>query len=270
MSGNALELIIAVALKNLKIKLRNYQTYLYSLGFPILFTILFYFMFGTQDIGGGWVIFDFAIAGMLVYAASFGTINAASAFAYEKQKGTLIRLDTTPVGRDKIFIGTLLSEAVFLIIQLIIMFILGYAAMGLKWHDNNPLLLIVGFIIIFIFGLSTLGIGIIISAYAKSEDAATGIALMYVLPIIFLSGALSPFKSDIVYFFPPFWAWQIYKQVVVLGHNFWTGNMMLNDPYNEGLGFMNLPIWAGFLIILAVLFITLILGIKLFQRKTMT
>ncbi|MFX1296664.1 MAG: ABC transporter permease [Promethearchaeota archaeon] len=271
MIGNSFEMIIAITIKNLKIKLRNYQTYLYSLGLPILFTILFYFMFGTQDLGGGWVIFDTAIAGMLIYAASFGTINAASAFAYEKQKGTLIRLDTTPVGRGKIFIGTLLSEAVFLAIQLIIMFIIGYAAMGLRWHDYNIGLLFIGFLIVFVFGLSTLGIGIIISAYAKSEDAATGIALMYVLPIIFLSGALTPFESNIVYFFPPYWAFAIYKQVVVLGQNFWTTNVITNEPYTwPPVNYLNIPIWGGFLIIVAVLVFTLVIGIKLFQRKTLT
>ncbi|NVM30375.1 MAG: ABC transporter permease [Candidatus Helarchaeota archaeon] len=269
MSG--FEQIVAIAIKNLKIKLRNWHTYLYTLGFPIIFTILFFFMFGSQDIVGmpGWVVFDFAIAGMLVYAASFGTINAASAFSYEKHQGTLIRLDTTPVGRDNIFIGTLVSEAFLLIIQLIIMFILGYAVMGLKWHNNNMGLLLIGFLIMFIFGLSTLGLGIIISAYAKTEDAAVGIAMMYALPITFLSGAMVPFDSPIVYAFPPFYAFQIYKQVVLLGENFWTTNLMFNDPYNTGLGYTSIPLWGAFLIIIAFLAVTILIGILLFQRKTL-
>ena len=271
MIKTSLEMITAVAVKNLRIKLRNYQTYLYALGFPIMFTVLFYFMFGSQEMAPGWVIFDAAIAGMLIYAASFGTINAASAFAYEKHQGTLIRLDTTPVGRDKIFIGTLLSEAVFLVMQLIVMFIIGYAIMGLRWHEYNIGLLFVGFLIVFIFGLSTLGIGIIISAYAKTPDSATGLAIVYAIMIVFLSGALTPFESNIVYFFPPFWAFAIYKQVVILGQDFWTANVMTNDPYTwPPTNFLNIPIWAGFLIIVGVMLITLVIGIKLFQRKTLT
>ena len=229
-------------------------------------------MFGSQSIAGmpGWTVFDFAIAGMLIYAASFGTINAASAFSYEKHQGTLLRLDTTPIGRDKIFLGTLISEAVILIIQLLIMFILGYAVMGLRWYDYNVGLLFIGFLIMFIFGLSTLGLGIIISAYAKTEDAAVGIAMMYALPTTFMSGAMVPFESNIVYIFPPFYAFQIYKQVVILGENFWTTNLMYNDPYQTGLGYTNIPLWGAFLIIVAFLAATLILGIILFQRKTLT
>jgi ABC-type transport system involved in multi-copper enzyme maturation permease subunit len=234
--------------------------------------MLFYFMFGTQAVDGmpGWTVFDFAIAGMFVYAASFGTINAASAFSYEKHQGTLIRLDTTPVGRDKIFIGTLFSEAVVLIIQLVIMFFLGYGVLQLRWFNANIGLLLIGFLIMLIFGLSTVGLGIIISAYAKTEDAAVGIAMMYALPITFLSGAMVPFESVIVYFFPPFYAFQIYKQVVLYGENFWTTNLMYNDPYNTSLGYTNIPLWGALLLIIAFLGVTLFIGIKLFQRKTLT
>ena len=41
MSG--LEQIMAIAVKNLKLKFRNWHTYLYTLGFPIMFTLIFYF-----------------------------------------------------------------------------------------------------------------------------------------------------------------------------------------------------------------------------------
>ncbi len=272
MSG--IEQILVIAIKNLKIKLRNWHTYLYTIGFPVMFTLIFYFAFkqpfdppipGKED----WILFDFAMAGMLIYAASFGTINAASAFSYEKNKGTLIRLDTTPVGRDKIFIGTLISESLILLIQLLLMFFIGYGILGLHWHNQNIGLIFIGFLIIFIFGLSTLGLGIIISAYAKSQDASVGISMMYVLPTVFLSGAMMPLESPLVYIFPPFYAFQTYKQVVLLGDNFWTAKLAFNDPYYEGLGYTAIPLWGAFLLIVAFLFITLVMGIVLFQRKTL-
>ncbi|MHA1278429.1 MAG: ABC transporter permease [Candidatus Helarchaeota archaeon] len=267
MIGNSLEKIIAITIKNLKIKLRNYQTYLYSLGFPIIFTFLFYFIFGAQESIDGFVVFDFAISGMLIYAASFGTINAATSLTHEKHRGTLLRLDTTPVGRSKIFIGTLLSEMFFLIIQLILMFLLGYAALGLRWHNNNIGLLFIGFIIIFFFGLSTLGLGIIISSFAKTEDSAVGISMMYALPSVFLSGAMIPFESPIIYCFPPFYANMLYQQIVVLGDNFWTDTLRLYDMTPDPNG---IPLWSAFLILLTFLIITLVIGIKLFQRKTIS
>jgi ABC-type transport system involved in multi-copper enzyme maturation permease subunit len=269
MNHTSLDMILAIATKNLKIKYATYQTYLYTIGFPLMFTLLFYFIFGNQEAFGGFKVFDFSISGMIIYAASFGTISAALSLTQEKQRGTLLRLDTTPVGRDKIFLGTLLSEATFLVIQMLIMFVLGYAVLGLKWHHNDPVLLLFGFLIAFFFGLSTLGLGIIISAFAKTADSALGISMVYAMMSVFISGALVPFQSPVVYCFPPFYANMIYRQIVVLGDNFWTSTLRFADmqmtPDPNGI-----PLWGAFLILLAFLLATLIIGIKLFQRKTLT
>ncbi|MFW9994896.1 MAG: ABC transporter permease [Candidatus Odinarchaeota archaeon] len=265
-----IRLINAIAGKNLRIKLRNYQTYLYSIGFPLLFTVLFYFMFKSTAVSpSGTSVFDLAISGMLVYTASFGTINAATSLTAEKERLTLARLDTTPVGRSRIFIGTLASESVFLVIQLVLMFAISYGLLGGQWYDKNISLLILGFIIVYVFGLSTLGIGIIISAYANSANSAVGLSMMYVMPVIFLSGAMIPFESPIVYICPPFWANQLYRQVVILGDNLLSDNLRLNAYNIFEAGFSTLPLWGSFIIILAILISTVLAGIALFQKKTL-
>jgi ABC-type transport system involved in multi-copper enzyme maturation permease subunit len=266
----AYQVVLAITIKNLRIKFRNFQTYLFSFGFPILFTFLFYFSFGTVETAPGWTVFDTGISGMLIYAASFGTINAATSLTEEKQKGTLLRLDTTPAGRGKIFIGTLLSEAFFMIIQLCIMLVIAYSVLGLRWHDFDVGRLVVGFCIMFVFGLSTIGIGIIISAYAKTADAAAGMSMMYIMPIIFLSGAMSPFASEVQYFLPPFWANALYRQVVVLGHDFLTGFVQVTSSNPFVSEYLAIPMWGAMLIVVAVLVGTIVIGIKLFQRKTLS
>ncbi|MHA2247442.1 MAG: ABC transporter permease [Candidatus Hodarchaeales archaeon] len=261
--------IIAIAMKNLKIKLRSSQTYLYSFGFPILFTFIFYFVFKSIEVPGGFNVFDLAFSSVLIYAASFGTINAAVSLTKEKDLGTLKRLDTTPIGRGKIFMGTLMSESVFLLIQLLVIILLGYGFLGVQWHESqNVFLLAMGFLIVFLFGLSTLGIGIVISAYAKTADSATGISMCYVMPVLFLSGILIPFESPIVYVFPPFWANQIYQQVVVLGDNLLIDCFRYNSVSIFNAGFSFMPLWGAIFSLLAITLISLFIGILLFQRKT--
>ncbi|MEX2681691.1 MAG: ABC transporter permease [Candidatus Sigynarchaeota archaeon] len=264
------QIVTAVAWKNFIIKMRTPQTYIFSFGFPVMFTLMFYFTFGQMETAPGWTVFDTGISGMLIYAASFGTSSAATTFAEEKQKGTLVRLDTTPVGRARIFLGSLLSEAVFMVIQLCIMLVLAYGVLGLKWHDSNAALLVAGFAIMFIFGLSTIGIGIIISAYAKSVDAAVGMSMMYIMPVIFLSGSMNPFASEIQYFMPPYWANALYRQVVVLGKDFWSGFVQVTSTNPFVDEYLPVPLWGAFLIIVAILAVTLVAGIKLFQRKTLS
>ena len=266
----SLQIIKIIAEKNLKLKLRNYQTYIYSFGFPLLFTIIFYIVFKPMivSIDGNLSVFDLATSGMLIYTASFGTINAANSLTFEKERLTLRRLDTTPVGRANIFLGTLLSESFFLIIQLITMFFISYGILGAKWYEKNLILLFVGFLIVLLFGLSTLGIGIIISAIAKSASAAIGFSMMYVMPILFMSGAMIPLESPIVYFCPPFWANQLYQQVVILGDNLLLGSMKVNSVNILDAEYSMFPLWGTILVIILILVSTIYLGIKLFQRKT--
>ncbi|MFW9781483.1 MAG: ABC transporter permease [Candidatus Heimdallarchaeota archaeon] len=270
--------IIEITMKNLKIRLRQRQTYFFSFGFPLIFTFVFYFIFGTQEIISGFSLFTLLISGLLIYTASFGTINTAVVFCSEKQTGTLIRIDTTPCKRSNIFIGTLLSESFFLMIQLIIMFIVGYGILRLKWgydiskgvFNQDLILLIIGFFIVFIFGLSTLGLGIIISAYAKTVEAGLGIAMVYVMPVLFLSGAMVPFENPIVYAFPPFWANQLYQQVVILGHNLLTDSLLTNSDNILNAVATRIPLWGALIIIIAFLAITLMIGILLFNKKTLS
>ena len=265
-----LQQVIAIAVKNLKIKFRSYQTYLYAFGFPILFTFIFLFVFQTIEVPGGYNVFDLAFSSVLIYAASFGTINAAVSLTSEKHRGTLMRLDTMPIGRRKIFFGTLLSESVFLAIQLLIMVFLGYGILGVRFHDQNVLLLIIGLIIIFIFGISTLAIGIVISAYAKTADTATGISMCYVMPVLFLSGIFIPFDSPIVYFFPPFWVNQIFQQVVMLGDNLFTDSFRYHSLNLFSAEFTGIPLWGAIIIIIMITLSSLYGAILLFQRKTLS
>ncbi|MHA1977492.1 MAG: ABC transporter permease [Candidatus Hodarchaeales archaeon] len=261
--------IIAIAVKNLKIKFRSYQTYLYAFGFPLLFTFIFLFVFNSIEVPGGYNVFDLAFSSVLIYAASFGTINAAVSLTSEKHRGTLMRLDTTPIGRTKIFIGTLVSESVFLAIQLLLMVFLGYGLLGVRFHEQNVLLLLIGLLIIFIFGISTLGIGIVISAYAKTADTATGISMCYVMPVLFLSGIFIPFDSPIVYLFPPFWVNQIFQQVVMLGDNVITDSFRYHSLNIFSAEFTVIPLWGAIVIIVIATLTSLYGAIQLFQRKTL-
>lgn len=262
------EMIKSFVNKNLKIKSRSWVTYIFTFIFPVMFTFLLYAMFGSQEIAPGWRIFDIYISGMFIYAGSSGLINAAISLADEKAKGTLVRLDTTPLGRKNLFLGTLISESIVLMIQLLIMFIVGYGILGLKWHEYNVLLLIFGYFIALLYGLSTLGIGVIISAIAKTPEAANGISMMYMMPVLYLSGAFGPFASNIQYILPPFWAFSLYRQVIIFGHNFWTGYVQISssNPFIEE--YISIPLWGAFTILIAILIITLWIGIKLFQKKT--
>jgi len=115
---------IQIAIKNFKDKIRHWQYVFFSLVLPIMFTIMFYFMLGTEELPSGKTAFDYGFPGMIIYATAIGTMNAAIMFAGERSSGMLSRLDTMPTGRKNMFLGALISESIFLSLQIIIMFVI--------------------------------------------------------------------------------------------------------------------------------------------------
>jgi len=256
---------IQIAIKNLKDKLRHWQYLFFSLLLPIMFTIMFYFMLGSEEDPSGRSYFDYGFPGMIIYAIGIGTMNAAIMFAQERRSGMLNRLDTMPTGRKNIFLGALISESLFLIIQIIIMFIFGYVLLGL--YFVGPLELFFGFLISVLFGISAVGLGIMVASVSKTVEIANAFSLLIFMVLIFLSGSLMPFESPIVYFTPPFWAKQIFLQLTVLGHGL-NDNLYSSSLIGSSAEVIPITLLGGLLIVVAFSIGFTLLGILIFQKKT--
>ncbi|MFX0081530.1 MAG: ABC transporter permease [Candidatus Hodarchaeota archaeon] len=256
---------VQISIKNLKDKIRHWQYVFFSLLLPIMFTVMFYFMFGSEEDPTGRTDFDYSFPGMIMYAIGMGTMNAAIMFAQDKGSGMLDRLDTMPTGRKNMFLGALISESLFLMLQIVIMFFIGYVLLGL--YFEGPLELFIGFLIAVVFGMSAVGLGITIASVSKNVEVANAASLLVFMILIFLSGSMIPFESPIVFFTPPFWAKQLYLQLTVLGDGF--GDLLYSGSL-IGVTSETIPITLGIglLIVFTYTIIFIILGIIIFQKKT--
>jgi ABC-type transport system involved in cytochrome c biogenesis permease component len=252
--------VMQIAIKNIKDKIRHWQYLVFSLGFAVMFTFIFYFFLGREE-------FQYALPGMVIYTTAAGTTSAAISFAVDKTSGMLERLDTMPTGRKNLFLGALLSETLLISLQILIIFILGYAVLQVPYKGIFEL--IIGFFVAVLFGIASVGVGIIISGIAKTPDIANAVALFYYMPILFLSGSLWPFESPIVFFTPPFWAKQIFLQITVVGDG------LLDPLYSSSFigptgtaTPIPVAIWGGLIIISTFTLAFIIVGIVVFQKKT--
>jgi ABC-type transport system involved in multi-copper enzyme maturation permease subunit len=251
---------VQIAIKNIKDKLRHWQYMVFSLGFAVMFTLMFYFFLGREE-------FQYGFPGMIIYTTAAGTTSAAISFAVDKTSGMLERLDTMPTGRKNLFLGALLSETFMVSLQIFIMFILGYGVLQVPYEGLFEL--VIGFFIAVLFGISSVGVGIIISGMAKTPEIANAISLFYYMPVLFLSGSLWPFESPIVFFTPPYWAKQIFLQITVVGDG------LLDPLYSSSFigptgTAQTIPITllGGLLIVCAFTVAFIAIGIIIFQKKT--
>ncbi len=230
-----------------------------------MFTFMFFFMFGTTKTPSGRTTFDYGFPGMVIYATGLGIMNAAIMFAGEKGSGMLERLDTMPTGRKNMFLGALISESIFLILQILIMFIVGYVFLGL--YFASPLALFFGFLIAVLFGISSVGLGIIIASMSKTVEIANAFSLVVFMFLIFISGSLIPFDSPIVYFTPPFWAKQLFLQITVMGHGL-NESIYSSSLIEAGAKATTITLLGGLIIVITFTIVFILIGILIFHKKT--
>ncbi|GAH14256.1 unnamed protein product [marine sediment metagenome] len=58
------------------------------------------------------------------------SVTSAVMFSMSKKDGTLERIDSMPVSRGNVFLGAVLSETIFMNLQLILVFAFGYGVLG--------------------------------------------------------------------------------------------------------------------------------------------
>ena len=256
---------IAIGVKGLKQKMRQWQYLFFSIGFPIMFVVMLYFFIPKEVDPMGMTPYEYIFPGLVIYATGMGTVNAAIMFATDKKTGMLERLDAMPTGRKNLFLGFMLSETVFITIQILIMDAIGYGLLGV--HFENIASLVIGFFIAFLFGISSVGIGIMIASVSKTPEAANGLSMMYVMPIFYASGTFFPFESPIVYFTPPYWFKQVYVQLTTLGHDI-SDSLYSSTLIGTSAEALVIPIWGAILICVAMTVAFMVLGIYVFQKKT--
>ncbi len=118
---------------------------------------------------------------MMIIAAMLTSLTIAR----EWERGTMEQLAATPVGRAEVVLGKLLPYAVIGLIDVVVVSVVGVALFHVPFRGSVVLLM--GASLAFLVG--ALGLGIIISAVAKSQLLATQMAMITTfLPAFLLSG----------------------------------------------------------------------------------
>jgi len=126
---------------------------------------------------------------MMIIAAMLTSLTIAR----EWERGTMEQFIATPVSREEIILGKLLPYLAIGLIDLVISCLLGVFLFGVPFRGDPFLLLVLSFF----FLLGSLGVGMFISAVAKSQLMATQIALVATfLPAFLLSGFM--FAIDVM------------------------------------------------------------------------
>jgi len=135
---------------------------------------------------------DFLLPSMLALTVFQGaTSGLGRAIAGERRDGSLTRVFMTPTSNTTIIVGT---QAFYLVLEICRSIILIFAAMVMfgvtmkgSFLDMLP--------IIIIYAMGAVGIGMVISVMAKSQEQYMALSMLIMMPTMFLSGVFLPIQT---------------------------------------------------------------------------
>jgi ABC-2 type transport system permease protein len=129
------------------------------------------------------------VIGMVLYAIT--AIVTATAVVRERERGTIEQLIVTPIRPMELMIGKVLPYVILAFVDTLIVIAIGHWWFRVPIQGSLTLLLAISGIFI----LSGLGIGLLASTIANSQQEAMLTVFVTLLPSIFLSGFFFPLQA---------------------------------------------------------------------------
>jgi ABC-2 type transport system permease protein len=164
--------------------------------------------------------FDFLAPGIMAMVVMMSVMTGLpAAISQEKEIGTMDGMMVAPINRLSIILGKTLSQTVRGMLQGLIILVLAVLLFGVTIHGS--ILLVIGLLLLGVF--SFVGLGIVLTSFAKDQQTATMLMTTLMFPMMFLSGVFFPiqqmpwYMQDISKVLPLTYASDALRKVMVLG-----------------------------------------------------
>lgn len=160
-------------------------------------------------------LLDYFVPGYSLMFVFFLVSNLAQTVIEERQTGTLRRLLVAPLPRSRILLGKMLPYVLIGMAQFAIVLVFSQVLFGIDLGSSSIGLAI----IILASSLSMASLGILIAAFAKTEGQANGLAIVLVVAMAVVSGAMFPTISipGLQNITPHYWAMQGFLNILARG-----------------------------------------------------
>jgi len=194
-------------------------------------------------------VIDYVVPGIIGLILQLLTVTLmACTIARERESGTLYQLMVTSLRRREIVIGKMLPYLVVSVFLVLVIMVVSGWHFGVAFHQLPALALVC-----LLFLLCSLGLGLLISAFSRTQTQAIQFSVFFLLPVFVLSGAFAPLEQ-----LPT--AVRYVSELFPLTH--FCRAFRLVNMYDAGLQFYT----GDLVILLAGAFITFIGAVFLLRR----
>lgn len=161
--------------------------------FPVMFLLLFVYVFGGAIAGSSREYLQFAVPGILVSTAGIICMQTAVSLSVDMQRGIIDRFRSLPMAPTAVIGGRILADSVRMlwgtVVILLIGTLLGFRPSGSVLGILGAVALITLFGVVISWPLAVLGVG------AGSVETANNMSFLIVLPLSFFSSVYAPIET---------------------------------------------------------------------------
>lgn len=183
----------AITWRNLMQIPRNPQLLIFMVVQPIMFVVLFAFVFGGAITTPGLDYIDFLIPGILVQTVAFGTTNTSVGLAEDLSKGLVDRFRSLPIARSAVLAGRVAADTIRTTLTVVIIITVGYL-LGFDFQAGPVAALgMIGLAVA--FGMAMSWIAAVVGLRVSTPEAAQSAGFIWIFPLTFASSVFVPTES---------------------------------------------------------------------------
>lgn len=160
---------------------------------PIMFVLLFAYVFGGALSTPGYDYIDFLLPGIVVQNIAFGGFVTALGLNEDLKKGLIDRFRSLPTARAAVLAGRTVADVVTNTLGIVVLVVTGLIV-GFSFETGAGDI-IAGLLLLILFGFASSWIFATIGMSVSSPEAANGVGFTIVFPITFISSAFVPVAS---------------------------------------------------------------------------
>ncbi|MFF3319625.1 ABC transporter permease [Streptomyces sp. NPDC003035] len=258
---------LVVAKRNLIRMTRIPEMIIFGLIQPIMFVVLFSYVFGGSiSVGGSTspaAYREFLMAGIFAQTVTFATAGAGAGIADDMHKGLIDRFRSLPMARGAVLTGRTLADLVQTTLTLVVLAIVALLV-GWRTHENIGKVL-GGFALLLLLGYAFSWIGALIGLSVRTPEAATSGGLIWLFPLTFISNAFVP-SENMPTFLRTIAEWNPFSATVQAARELF-GNLPPGYPVPDAWP-MQHPVWASIIWSVLIIVVFRTLAVRKYRSAT--
>jgi len=242
--------LVVVELKKLY---RDPMSLVVMLLMPVGLTLIFYLAMSgiTNDYYPvpGMNHFEYLLPGVMGYAVIYMGMMVALALCEYRKSGLLNRVETTPVSTSAYLGSHIIANMIIATFQglvvLLVARLLGYEPLG------GPVGVLLASVFLALLAVTVVGLGLIVAAVAKDSGAASGLSVIFIVPMMMFGALLAVFNETT-------------RTIAKFTPNYYVSDS-LSVIFHEG-SISDPVIWQNLFILALISLVAVVAGIQIFKK----